>query len=164
MKIVNKARGIEPFSTKQLDNIIVEKNNDFYFIKCTFDKGKGQLEIVLHKGDFKRLFGEFEESKEVEWCKTPCIRFKFSGKCLVGSPNFYTSELYKECDDSDLIWFKFDLGKEQIYWYLTKMDLLQLWLKINAIVNDLEKKDEKFKKLKETFEVELKAFSRVIEE
>jgi len=42
--------------------------------------------------------------------------------------------------------------------------LLQLWLKINAIVNDLEKKDEKFKKLKETFEVELKAFSRVIEE
>ena len=163
MKIVNKAREIEAFTIYQLDNILVEKINDFYYIKCTFDKGKGQFEIVLHKDDFKKLFGQFEESKEIGWCETPCMRFKFSGKCLVGSPNFYTSELYKECGDSDLIWFKFDLGKEQIYWYLTKMDLLQLWLRINAIVKDLENKDEEFKKLKETFEIDLKAFEGVEE-
>ncbi|MHA1686371.1 MAG: hypothetical protein ACTSYD_08155 [Candidatus Heimdallarchaeaceae archaeon] len=64
MKIVNKAREIEAFTTKQLDNIVIEKNNDFYFIKCTFDKGKGQFEIILHKDDLKRLF--FKEVKQRE--------------------------------------------------------------------------------------------------
>ena len=66
MKIVNKVKEIEPFSTKQLDNIIIEKNNDFYFIKCTFDKGKGQLELVIHKDEFERLFlGKVKE--QIKW-------------------------------------------------------------------------------------------------
>ena len=156
MKIVNKAREIEAFTTKQLDSIVIDKIDDFYYIKCTFDNGKGQFEIVIHKDEFRKLFfRQFKDSREVEWCKTPCMRFKFSKKCLVGSPNFYTTELYNECDESDLIWFKFDMGNEQIYWYLSKMDLLSLYTKINLIVKSLEKKDEKFKKLKEIFDVEL---------
>ena len=65
MKIVNKAREIKAFTTKQLDNIVIEKNNEFYFIKCTFDKGKGQFEVVIHKDDFNRLL-EKEVREKVE--------------------------------------------------------------------------------------------------
>ena len=56
MKIVNKAKRIDEFTTKQLDYIIVERIDNSYHIKCTFDEGKGQFEIVLHKDIFKKLF------------------------------------------------------------------------------------------------------------
>ena len=66
MKIVNKAREIPAFSTKQIDNIVMEKIDGTYYMKCTFDNGKGQLEIVLHEDVFKNLF-KLAIKEKVEW-------------------------------------------------------------------------------------------------
>jgi len=64
MKIVNKAKEIEAFTTKEIDTIDLEKHGKNFHIKLTFDKGKGQLEIVMSKDAMKRLFAWYQLLKK----------------------------------------------------------------------------------------------------
>jgi hypothetical protein len=68
---------------------------------------------------------DFEQGKDVG------MVFKFSDLAIKGVPNFYATDVIK--DYGEIIRIKFDLGREQILWFIPKRDIRDL----KEIVNKL---------------------------
>jgi hypothetical protein len=61
---------------------------------------------------------DFEQGKDVG------MVFKFSGLAIKGTPNFFATDVIK--DFGETIRIKFDLGEEQVLWFIPKRDIRDL--------------------------------------
>jgi hypothetical protein len=61
---------------------------------------------------------DFEQGKDVG------MIFKFSGLAIKGAPNFFATDVIK--DFGETIRIKFDLGEEQVLWFIPKRDIRDL--------------------------------------
>jgi hypothetical protein len=97
-------------------------------------KVKGKPKLWMWEDDWNKMIDEYEEMIDIfcyfipatdfEQGKDVGMVFKFSGLAIKGVPNFYAVDVIK--DYGETIRIKFDLGKEQILWFIPKRDLREL--------------------------------------
>jgi hypothetical protein len=84
-------------------------------------KDEDEKEIVSEKKVHKIFIpvgDDFELGKDMG------MVFKFSGLAIKGAPNFYATDVIK--DYGEMVRIKFDLGEEQVLWFIHKRELREL--------------------------------------
>jgi hypothetical protein len=100
-------------------------------------ENKIQISILISKNDMERLIDELKEivnekethkifipTTDFEQGKDVGMVFKFSGLAIKGVPNF--SAIDNPKDYGETIRIKFDIGNEQILWFIPKIEIVSL--------------------------------------
>ena len=89
--------------------------------KLHFSSSVKKVKEIVNKKEMYKIFiptTDFEQGKDVG------MVFKFSGLAIKGTPNFFATDVVK--DYGEMVRIKFDLGEEQVLWFIPKRDIRDL--------------------------------------